>query len=316
MIKILLFGGDRLKEDVPLTLVADHLTKKKIKFIIITDKSRLNKSSKKSGTFKNLLKRKKYKFIIFDKLNEKKVVSLIDKDTFGLSLNSTWKFKNKLINSFRGNFYNYHAADMPQERGSGNISWKILKKNIKTGSINIHVIDQEFDTGDIVAKKKILFPNKKKGILPVDFLKKIAKNEKDLLINFVDKMIKKKKFKKIKQNHKKSFYWPRLNADKDGCINWSWNAKEIISFIRAFSKPYNGAFTFLGKSKIRIYNAHINSKKEKFHPFQNGLIFRKDKKSIYVANQKGSIKIRINNISFKNEKIKFLGKRFNSFKEK
>ena len=129
-------------------------------------------------------------------------------------------------------------------------------------------------------------------------------------------MIKKKKFKKIKQKHSKSYYWPRLNANKDGMINWNWDVEDIISFIRAFSSPYKGAFTFLGKSRVRIFNAEINSLKRKFHPYQNGIIFRKDKKYIYIANQKGSIKIKISDILLKNKKSKFLGKRFKSYKKK
>ena len=310
MEKIIFFGGDRLRENGPLSLLAEHFTKKKIKIIIITDPIRLKKLSCDGLTFKNHLKKKKLKFYTFNKLNEKKIISLIEKDTYGFSINSTWKFSRNIINAFRGNFYNYHAAEIPLERGAGNISWKILQNNIKKGSINIHAIDQEFDTGGIVAKKKILFSKKKKVILPVDFLNIIAKNEIIFLKDFLNNMIKKRKFKKIKQKHTESFYWPRLNADKDGRINWSWDIKNIISFIRAFSKPYKGAFTFLGGSKIRIFNAEIDSMKRRFHPYQNGIVFRKDKNYIYISNQKGSIKIRISDILFAKKDTKFLGKKF------
>ena len=48
--------------------------------------------------------------------------------------------------------------------------------------------------------------------------------------------------------------------------------------------------------------------KKKFHPYQNGIVFRKDKKYIYISNQKGSIKIKIKDILFE-KKTKFLGKR-------
>ena len=118
----------------------------------------------------------------------------------GFSINSIWKFSKNIINAFKGNFYNYHAAEIPSERGAGNISWKILQNNIRRGSINIHIIDREFDTGDIVAKKNIFFSNKKKIILPIDFLNVIAKTEKKFLKNFLNKMIKKKILKKLNKN--------------------------------------------------------------------------------------------------------------------
>ena len=58
------------------------------------------------------------------------IVSLIDNNTYGFSINSIWKFSKNIINAFKGNFYNYHAAEIPSERGAGNISWKILLNNI------------------------------------------------------------------------------------------------------------------------------------------------------------------------------------------
>lgn len=309
MKKILFFGGDRLKENMPLSFLAEYFTRSKIKVIIVTDPIHLKKLSIQGITFKDYLKKKKLKYIFFNKLNEKKIIKLIDKNTIGFSINSIWKFSEKIINAFKGNFYNYHAADMPSERGAGNVSWKILQGNIKKGSINIHLIDKEFDTGDIVARKKISFSNKGKAVLPENILKITAKNEKLFLKSFLNRMIKNKKNKKIKQKHSDSYYWPRLNSDRDGRINWSWDAKDIISFVRAFSKPYNGAFTFIGKSKINIFNAEIYSTKKKFHPYQNGIVFRKDKKYIYVSNQKGSIKIKIKDIHFA-KNTKFLGKKF------
>ncbi len=162
MTKILFFGGDRLKENTPLSSLAQYFLKKKVETIIITDPIHLKKKCLNGLTFKELIKKKKLKFLPFNKLNEKKIISFIDKDTFGFSINSTWKFSKNIISAFKGNFYNYHAAEIPSERGAGNMSWKILQNNIRKGSINIHIIDREFDTGDIVAKKKILFSSKKK----------------------------------------------------------------------------------------------------------------------------------------------------------
>ena len=57
------------------------------------------------------------------------------------------------------------------------------------------------------------------------------------------------------------------NSDIDGQINWNWNAEDIVSFIKGFSYPFNGAFSFIGKSKIRIFNASsILQKLDFIHP--------------------------------------------------
>ena len=111
-----------------------------------------------------------------------------------------------------------------------------------------------------------------------------------------------------KKQNSQDFYWPRLNSDTDGKINWNWNVKDIALFIKAFSHPYNGSFAFINDTKIRIFNAK-EIKKKKFHPYQNGIVFRENTNKIFVANFSGYIEILKKDIKC-NKKIRsFLGKR-------
>ena len=105
------------------------------------------------------------------------------------------------------------------------------------------------------------------------------------------------------------YYWPRLNADQDGKIDWSWSVKDVVLFIKAFSYPFNGAFSFVNKNKIKIFDANFSTKK-KFHPFQNGLIFRENKYEIFVAHNSGYITLKKKNLKSKIKQKKYLGKRF------
>ena len=126
----------------------------------------------------------------------------------------------------------------------------------------------------------------------------------------MDYLLKKKFNKKIQENND-SFYWPTLKADINGIINWNWSAKEIVDFIKAFSKPYNGAFCFLQKKKIKILNAEYYKSKIKFHPFQSGIIFRYHNNYFYVASKSHYIKILIKDIiGLKNNPFYYLGKKF------
>ena len=89
------------------------------------------------------------------------------------------------------------------------------------------------------------------------------------------------------------------------------NVDEIVNFIKAFSKPYNGAFTFLKGKKIRIFNAEKIKLKENFHPFQNGIIFRHYNFFIYIASGKYAIKISLSDTVGLDKKIsQYLGKKF------
>jgi len=307
--KIIFFGGDRLLENGPLSKLSLFLKKNKIKFLIITDHLHLKKKVNNNLIFKNILQKNNYEFICVKKLNFNFLKNYVNKETIGFSINSIWKFNEEIINLFKGRLYNYHAADLPTERGAGNITWRILMKKKKKISINIHEVAKDYDTGCILKSKKISIPRKKK--LPFEHLQMIQKIEKSFLEKFLINCLNKKKFTKIKQLNGNSFYWPRINSDIDGLINWSWKADQIVDFIKGFSRPYNGAFTFLYRKKIRIFNAEKIELKEKFHPFQNGIVFREHNKFIYIAAEKYALKVSLSDIEgIDKTKYHFLGKRF------
>ena len=69
-IKFLLFGGNRLKEDMPTTYLIDYLKKKKIKFLLITENIHLNKETNSKKKFKFHLNKKDY--ISLKKFHKKK----------------------------------------------------------------------------------------------------------------------------------------------------------------------------------------------------------------------------------------------------
>jgi methionyl-tRNA formyltransferase len=135
----------------------------------------------------------------------------------------------------------------------------------------------------------------------------MKKYETKLFIDFMESINKKRK----KQNEKKSFYWPKLNTLSNGYIDWSWNAKDIVLFCKAFSEPFDGASTFIGNNRIHFLDVELVDNNIKFHPFQSGLIYRIVRGSYYVATNKGAIRINKYTIKDKINDSKFkLGQRF------
>lgn len=305
----ILFGGDRLTEKGPLSELSIFLKKKKFSYICIIDEIHSEKKIDKKNNLKKYLYQKNINYIIEKKISEKKLNKLIKNNTLGLSLNSIWKFSPKIIQLFKGKLYNYHAADLPTERGGANITWRILLNKKKNISINIHKIEENYDTGEIVKSAKILLTNKEK--LPYQHLNKIRYTERKFLREFIIDHSLKKKFKKNKQKSNDSFYWPTLKAEVDGLINWNWNAKDIVDFVKAFSKPYNGAFCFLQKRKVKILNAEFYKSKIRFHPFQSGIIFKYYNDYFYVACKSYYIKIfKKDIIGLEKNPFYYLGKKF------
>ncbi len=305
--KLFLFGGNRLKEEGPLLKTAIFLKKNKFSYICFVHKTHLKKKISKSKDLEDSLIEKKINFIKLSKLNNKFIRRLLDKDAFGISINSIWKFKPSLIKMFKGNLFNYHASDLPTERGAANLSWKIMMRKKINSSICIHQINNDFDEGNIIFKKKVKF---NWNLLPYQNLKYVRNIEYKMIKSFIMKF-QKKKFKSKLQNNSQSMYFPRLNSDRDGKICWDWKADDIVLFIKAFSKPFNGAFSYLKNRKVRIFNAKKIKSKIKFHPFQNGIIYKYHKKNFYIASEKNTILISEKDITgIRKNKKYYLGKKF------
>ncbi len=63
-----------------------------------------------------------------------------------------------------------------------------------------------------------------------------------------------RQFKPQKQMAIQPSYYPKRTAE-DGLIFWNRSTKEIYNLIRAVTKPFPGAFTFLNDKKIEIWEA-------------------------------------------------------------
>ena len=56
----------------------------------------------------------------------------------------------------------------------------------------------------------------------------------------------------IKQDESISTYFPRLSSDVHFWINWSWSCEDLVSFIRAFGEPYDGAKTRISSNHDEV----------------------------------------------------------------
>ena len=120
-----------MKENAPMTTVIEFLLKKKISFLVITDQIHNKKLINKTQNFNSYLKKKNVPYLLCKKLNLNKIKKFADRETKGFSLNSIWKFNDEIIKFFNGELYNYHAGDLPTERGAGCITWRILLEKKK-----------------------------------------------------------------------------------------------------------------------------------------------------------------------------------------
>lgn len=212
--------------------------------------------------------------------------------TAAFSLSCRSIIKREFIDAFSNRVFNIHPSFLPEERGGGIFSWRILndKKDI---SATIHLIDEGIDTGPIIMQRKHNINIDKPT--PKDFIIRTNELYKDLLSDFI-LMIKKDNGVIFcsAQNEDMSTYLPRLFTEVNAAINWDWSLDKIELFIRAFSYPYPGAYTFVRGKRVSILEAEIHGYEKKgFHPFVSGRVMKLlSDGSIIVGVSDGLLKIK------------------------
>jgi len=87
-------------------------------------------------------------------------------------------------------------------------------------------------------------------------------------------------------------YWPRLNTDLHGWIDWSWSLRDIEAFCHAFSFPHSGAKTTIRGATARLKSVDVVLGRT-YHPFQRGLVFRIGQDGgIWIAHPEGVLLVR------------------------
>jgi len=261
------------------------------KVLVVTDERHLagyvEDSDKNNATLREFLDQNNIKHISSKNVNtDHRVLNKITSLTLGVSVSASWIFKESFIKLFNGKLVNLHGTRLPQDRGGGGFSWRILR-NDRLGFSVIHQIDPGIDTGNIIKYNEYFYPLQCR--IPIDYLNYSIKQYNALLEEFFSEVRGGKEFRALTQLEYLSTYWPRIHTDAQGYINWSWKLKEIEQFICAFDEPYKGAATYTSNNKVRIKNCVSTVNDGTFHPFQKGIIYKKTANALFVAAEGGSL---------------------------
>jgi methionyl-tRNA formyltransferase len=151
-----------------------------------------------------------------------------------------------------------HASLLPKNRGSAPINWSLINGELVTGNTLIE-LSEEVDAGAVLSQRKF-------QITLYDschtLYQKVAVSNRDMIVDFLMKYHS----SNVEKKEQKIAGLPVLprRRPQDGLINWQQSAKKIYDFIRALTKPYPGAFSYLGGKKVYLWKAsysessHIN----------------------------------------------------------
>jgi methionyl-tRNA formyltransferase len=149
-----------------------------------------------------------------------------------------------------------HASLLPKYRGGAPIPWAIINGDTETG-VSFFYADDGVDSGDIISQ--IAFDIEENDTCATVYEKATLASIK-ILQEYIPR-IAAGTAPRVAQDETQATYFPQRKPE-DGLIDWSWNAKRVRNFIRAQTRPYPGAFTFIEGKKVVIWDADINESGE------------------------------------------------------
>jgi methionyl-tRNA formyltransferase len=235
----------------------------------------------------------KVELVVKDALMENDPLLAGGEDALIFSTSSPFIIRSWLIERFNGRVINSHGTRLPRWRGGGGYSWQIMAGD-RSGNSLVHLVTPRIDDGPIVYERGYAFPSHLRR--PIDYMNHAERMDEEFLGDLFAKISAGFSFPLRFQDENISTYFPRLNSERQGYIDWTWPGDAIERFILAFSTPYAGAKTFLNKNKVHIFDGHFVEGVQPQHPFFAGLIVRVFNGRLYVVVEGGQLDIALADI--------------------
>ena len=150
----------------------------------------------------------------------------------------------------REGVFGMHPTLLPRHRGRAAIPWAILSGLARTGVTLFEIVDATADSGAIVGQAVV-------EIVADDtaetLFERISDAHVELIREYVPQLLS-RSAPRLPQDPSRASSWPK-RTPADGIIDWETRAPYLYDWVRAQTRPYPGAFTFLGDEKVVVWRA-------------------------------------------------------------
>jgi methionyl-tRNA formyltransferase len=160
----------------------------------------------------------------------------------------------EIIDAAPKGVFGMHPTLLPRHRGRAPIPWAILSGLTKTGVTLFEIEDPTADSGRIVGQVEVPIDARETA---TTLYEKIADAHVELVREFMPKLMD-GTAPRQPQDARRASAWPKRTPD-DGIIDWETRASYLYDWIRAQTRPYPGAFTFAGDSRVIVWRARVVS---------------------------------------------------------
>lgn len=177
---------------------------------------------------------------------------------------------------------NLHGSLLPKYRGRASINWVLVNGERESG-VTLHYMTEKPDAGDIVCQQNVPISDDDTALI---LNEKMVKAAGEMLDQCLPLLIVGNAPKTPQKNSEATYFGRRRPAD--GEIDWTRSGAEIYNLIRAVTRPYPGAFTFRGQTKLIIWSAkQVEKPVEEKTP---GMVLSTD--PLVIACGEGALEIR------------------------
>lgn len=172
-------------------------------------------------------------------------------------------FQPELLAIPRYGCVNVHNSLLPRYRGQAPDLWAVANGDSEAGQ-TMHYLDEGVDSGDIIASLAI-------PIAPDDTGYSLGVKLEDLGVRLFKEAfpaVLSGTAKRTPQDHSLATRC-RAPRPEDARIDWQLPARSIANFVRAFTRPYMGAYSLLGGRKVRIWRVAVVT--EPVSPLADGI---------------------------------------------
>jgi methionyl-tRNA formyltransferase len=198
-------------------------------------------------------------------MKSQKDSDFFEKEKFDLLLVCGWQrlIPEKILSTLNITGIGFHGSSelLPKGRGRSPVNWSIIEGK-KQFILQLFLLTPGIDDGDIIFHQTFDI-NEWDTCQTIYY--KISLVLKQSLLELIPAIFL-NNFSRIPQSGDPSFYPKR--TPEEGQINWDNSLTNIHNFVKALTKPYPGAFSFINKQKIMIWKAQ---------PFDTKIIFSNTK---------------------------------------
>jgi methionyl-tRNA formyltransferase len=144
-----------------------------------------------------------------------------------------------------------HASLLPRNRGSAPVNWSLIRGERTTGC-TLFWLDPGVDRGDIIAQELIPISAYDTCATIYD---KVGQANAKMILELLEE-VRHGRLPRRAQGESEVQVLPRRRP-KDGLIDWTQPADRLYDFIRALTRPYPGAFSWLGDTRYSIWTSAL-----------------------------------------------------------